>query len=56
MEEKWANSKNLTKIVVSIFVLVLIVIGGAYAWLRIGLNSQTTNKIKAGMLDLRIDE
>ena len=56
MEDKKISSKQLTKVAVIAMVAVLVILGGTYAWLRIGLNSNTTNKIKAGALDLRIDE
>ena len=56
MEEEKMRNKQLTKIAVVAMVAVLVILGGTYAWLRIGLNSNTTNKIKAGALDLRIDE
>ncbi len=55
MKKKISN-KQLTKIAVIAIVAVLIILGGTYAWLRIGLSGTNTNRIKAGALDLRIDE
>ena len=49
------ESKKIILFVVALL-LVLIVIGGTYAWLKIGYKASSVNKIKAGVLDLRIDE
>ena len=55
LKEKFSD-KQLTKIAVIAIIAVLIILGGTYAWLRIGLGANNSNIIKAGALDLRIDE
>ena len=54
--EKNSTNKKIAVALVVAVLLVAIVIGGTYAWLRIGTGSETVNKIKAGALDIRIDE
>lgn len=50
------EKKKKLVIAVVVLLLLVIVVGGTFAWLRIGYTASSTNKIKAGMLDLRIDE
>ncbi len=54
--EKKKNNKQLFAITLVAMLAVLIIIGGTYAWLRVGTSATKTNVIKAGALDLRIDE
>ncbi len=43
-------------IIIGVFVLVSILIGGTYAWINIELLGSKTNKIIAGTLELELDE
>ena len=55
-KKKTIDSKKLSKIAVVIMIAVIVILGGTFAWLRIGLNGSNTNKVKAGLLDLIVDE
>ena len=50
------KQKNRYAFIVAIIFIIILLITGTVSWLRIGLNSNTINKVKAGALDLRIDE
>lgn len=56
VEKKNSTNKKVTIALVVALLLVAVVIGGTFAWLRIGTTATKVNKIKAGALDLRIDE
>lgn len=43
-------------IVLVLLVVVIIVLSVSFAWLRIGLGASNNNVIRAGLLDLRVDE
>ncbi len=55
MNMKEKNKKLVRPLLVAMFA-VLLILGGTYAWLRISLTAANPNIIKAGALDLRIDE
>ena len=50
------KNKRLVKPLLVAMAAVILVLGVTYAWLRIGLGANNSNIIKAGALDLRIDE
>ena len=51
------KQKNTIKLLVIAVVLTLVVIvGTTYAWLRLTQQSETINRIKAGNLELTLDE
>ncbi len=54
--EVYEKKRNKYAFVVAFALVAILLITGTYAWLRIGLNGTKTNIIKAGLLDLRIDE
>jgi len=53
MEEK---KKKVFLIGMSIFLVLVLVIGGSYAWLTLSLNGTKTNVLKAGTLSLRLED
>lgn len=48
------NQKKL--IIIAVLLVLVLVIGGTYAWLRITRTSEKTNVIKAGYLSLKLDD
>ena len=48
--------KNIVVLIVSLMLVVAIVFGLSYAWLRLTKNSNVVNKITAGNLDLILDD
>ena len=54
--EKKERKQNKFAFAVALVVVAILLMAGTYAWLRIGTGSETVNKIKAGALDIRIDE
>ena len=50
------NRKNIVVLIVSLMLVVAIVFGLSYAWLRLTKNSNVVNKITAGNLDLILDD
>ena len=55
-EEIKEKHKRLIRPLLIAMLVVTMILGGTYAWIRIGLSASKTNIIKAGALDLRIDE
>ncbi len=50
------NRKNIVVLVVALILVVTIVFGLSYAWLKLTKNSNTVNKITAGNLELVLDD
>ncbi len=50
------NRKNIVALIVTLVLVVTVVFGLSYAWLRLTKNSNTVNKITAGNLDLILDD
>ena len=50
------NRKNIVVLIVTLILVVAIVFGLSYAWLRLTKNSNVVNKITAGNLDLILDD
>ena len=50
------NRKNIVVLVVALILVVTIVFGLSYAWLRLTKSSNTVNKITAGNLELVLDD
>ena len=56
-EKKTKKDNNkYNKIILAIFVLLLLLIGGTYAWITVTLHSEKTNTIVTGTLSLTLDE
>lgn len=54
--EEQETKQNKLAFVVAVVVIAILLLTGTFAWLRIGTTASKVNKIKAGTLDLRIDE
>ena len=50
------NRKNIVVLIVTLILVVAIVFGLSYAWLRLTKSSNTVNKITAGNLELVLDD
>ena len=50
------NRKNIVVLMVTLILVVAIVFGLSYAWLRLTKSSNTVNKITAGNLELVLDD
>lgn len=49
-------TKSSKRLIISAFFVVLLLIAGTYAWIRIGYNANNAHKLVAGTLDLTLDE
>lgn len=47
---------NNKKIIIPVFLLLVVLIGGSYAWLRLSITGGKTNRIVAGSLQLSLDD
>lgn len=58
MVDNKISRKSLSKLIIVLVLLVavIIVLSVTFAWLRIGLVASNNNVIRAGLLDLRVDE
>lgn len=50
------NSKKYSKQLIAIAIALVLLIGGTYAWLRITINGTKTNILRAGTLQLTLDD
>lgn len=48
--------KKNKELIVAIVVVLILIIGGSYAWFKIQKTSDTVNKIKVGSLELKLDD
>lgn len=48
--------KNNGKIIIAVAVILILLIGGTYAWLRVTLTGSKVNTITAGVLEMELDE
>ena len=55
-EKKKTNSRKVKIIVIAICTVLLLVMGATYAWLRLTLNGSKVNVLRAGGLELTLDE
>ena len=55
-ERKTEKKKNKYAFIVALALVVVMLMAGTYAWLRIGYTADNVNKIKAGALDLELDD
>ena len=56
VEEKKTNSRKVKITVIAICAVLLLVMGATYAWLRLTLNGSKVNVLRAGGLELTLDE
>lgn len=49
-------SKETKKLMVSALFVIVLLIAGTFAWIRIGYNGNSINKLVAGTLDMTLDE
>ena len=56
MEEKKKTSKKVKITVIAICAVLLLVMGATYAWLRLTLNGSKVNVLRAGGLELALNE
>ena len=55
-EKKKTNSRKVKITVIAICAVLLLVMGATYAWLRLTLNGSKVNVLRAGGLELTLDE
>ena len=55
-EEKKTNSRKVKITLIAICAVLLLVMGATYAWLRLTLNGSKVNVLRAGGLELTLDE
>ena len=56
MEEKNKKSKKIKLIIITSCLVLLLVMGATYAWLRLTLNGSKVNVLRAGGLELALNE
>ncbi len=56
VEEKKTNSRKVKITVIAICAVLLLVMGATYAWLRLTLNGSKVNVLRAGGLELALNE
>ena len=55
-EKKKTNSRKVKITVIAICAVLLLVMGATYAWLRLTLNGSKVNVLRAGGLELALNE
>ena len=56
MEEEKKKSKKIKLIIITSCLVLLLVMGATYAWLRLTLNGSKVNVLRAGGLELTLNE